>query len=347
MLLFADGEYDGLRRYVTWLEANRYVRFEDKMIPGWWRYPIVCGWGQQHYYLSRCWFSPSRPPSGHPSPVDYATQANYEAIVEVLRNNRLPFVSLVIDDKWQTFYGDPWPDPGKWADMRGFIDRLHDEGKRVLLWLKAWDCEGVPVEECVTTIEDKPVTVDPSNPSYESRLRKAVNLMLSPKAGCLNADGFKIDGIKAAPTGKALRSYGSIWGVELVRRLFEIIHDEAKKTKCDAMIMAHTANPYFSDVVDVLRLNDIHHACEHIVERMTHRAKVARIACPSWLIDTDNWPVPNRETWLKYMRVQPQLGIPSLYFATHLETSLEPIRPEDYAELREIWGEYVRGLAES
>ena len=44
---------------------------------------------------------------------------------------------------------------------------------------------------------------------------------------------------------------------------------------------------------------------------MTHRAKVAEVACPEAIIDTDNWPITNKSDWRDYTVVQPKLGVPS------------------------------------
>lgn len=336
MFAFADGDYAAQARYVKLLEERGYVEFPRREQADWWKRPIVCGWGHECYF--RCHLSTVPPPH-------YCTQANYEDIVRTLNGHGLSYGTLVVDDKWQGYYGDPRPDPGKWPDMRGFIEMQHAKGVRVLLWLKSWDCEGVPVEECVTDEDGKAVTVDPSNPAYEKRLRAAVRKMLSEDEGCLNADGFKLDATSNTPTGKKLKAHGEIWGIELLKKLYTIIHDEAKKAKPDALIMAHSPNPYFADIIDVLRLNDIHHADEQIVKRMTHRAKIAKIACPDWLIDTDNWPIPNRKTWLAYMREQPKLGIPSLYYADHIDISGEEITEEDYEEIRQIWAAYEEKLS--
>ncbi|NJD04174.1 MAG: hypothetical protein FIA99_16625 [Ruminiclostridium sp.] len=332
---FAEGEYEALEKYVSVLHDRGYVHFPERKAADWWKRPIVCGWGYECYVRTQLTTVP---------PPHYATQSNYEHIAGVLEKQGIKPGMLVIDDKWQTYYGDPYPDIGKWLDMRGFIESQHKKDIRVLLWLKFWDCEGVPAVECVTDENGNAVTVDPSNPAYEKRLRAAIRNMLSSEEGCLNADGFKLDSICCTPTGKKLKAYGEIWGIELLKKLYDIIYDEAKKVKPDAYIMAHSPNPYFADVIDVLRLNDIHHADEQIIKRMTHRAKIARIACPDWLIDTDNWPIPNRKTWMEYMRKQPELGIPSLYYIDYIDISGEKITEEDYKEIRQIWDGYEKEI---
>ncbi|NJD03737.1 MAG: hypothetical protein FIA99_14335 [Ruminiclostridium sp.] len=335
ILAFADEEYAALAKYVNILQEEGYIHFPKRKIANWWKLPIVCGWGYECYIRTQLTTVP---------PPHYATQGNYEFIAKTLEKHDIRPGMLVVDDKWQTYYGNPYPDIGKWLDMRGFIESQHKKDIRVLLWLKLWDCEGLPAEECVTDENGKAITVDPSNPAYEKRLRAAVSNMLSGDEGCLNADGFKLDSINSTPTGKKLKAFGKIWGIELLKKLYDIIYDEAKKVKPDALIIGHSPNPYFADVIDVLRLNDIHHADERIIKRMTHRARVAGIACPDWLIDTDNWPIPNRKTWMEYMREQPKLGIPSLYYIDYIDISGEKITDDDYEEIRRIWDKYKKEL---
>src|SRR5690606_31690648 len=119
---------------------------------------------------------------------------------------------------------------------------------------------------------------------YEARLRTAVRNMLSPDG--YDADGFKIDFTARIPSGYGLRIHEEVWGLELMRRYLSIIYSEAKQTKPDALIIAHTPHPYLADVVDMIRLNDIN-MDKDVNRAMLHRAKVAMLACPEAIIDTD------------------------------------------------------------
>jgi hypothetical protein len=177
------------------------------------------------------------------------------------------------------------------AGPDGFIAGQR-RGRHVLLWLKAWDPEGVPAEECITNAAGLPVAVDPTHPAYEQRLREAVRVMLTD----YDADGFKIDFTARVPSGPGFRLHGDAWGVELMRAYLAIVHGEAKRAKPDALIMTHTPHLYLADVVDMIRLNDVNTGTD-VNRAMTHRARVASIACPGVIIDTDNWPMTDRETW--------------------------------------------------
>ena len=88
----------------------------------------------------------------------------------------------------------------------------------------------------------------------------------------------------------------------------------------------------------MLRLGDIYtHRPDSVVPEMTFRAEMARIADPDWLVDTDGWPIPSLTAFREYVDVQPTLGVPSLYYATHLDTTGEPLTPDDYARIRKAW----------
>ncbi len=329
---FAADEYAALAAHVTALRAGKLVSLpanEDK--PAWWRSPIYCGWGAQCYLAAL----------DHARAPDYARQAHYDGFLAALDANGVHPGIVVIDDKWQAAYSDNVVDSAKWPDLPGFIAAQHAADRRVLLWLKAWDCEGVPVSECVTHAGGLPVAVDPSNPAYEQRLRASVRRMLSSDG--YDADGFKIDFTARIPSGPGLRLHGGMWGLELMRRWLWIVHSEAKAVKPDALVMAHTPHPYLADVVDMIRLNDINMGSD-VNRAMIHRARVAAIGCPEAIIDTDNWPITDKATWRAYVQIQPELGVPSLYYATHIDSTGEPLEPEDYALIREAWARYNQTL---
>jgi hypothetical protein len=294
---------------------------------GWWHSPIFCGWGAQ------CHLAASQ---GGRAP-EYARQDVYEDFLKTLEAEDVNPGIVVLDDKWQSMYGENRADESKWPDLHSFIARQHAHGRKVLLWLKAWDPEGLPLEECVTNATGLPVAGDPSNPAYERRLRESIQKMISSHG--YDADGFKIDFTARIPAGPGLNIHGNTWGLELMRLYLSILHSEAKRIKPDALIMTHTPHPYLEDVIDMIRLNDINGGRD-VKESMTHRARVAAIACPQLSIDTDDWPMPDKAAWRAYTRLQPDLGVPSLYYVTHIDASGEALDAEDYQLIRESWARY-------
>lgn len=324
----AASPYDAIARHVQVLAQRGAVDLApDRDQPPWWHTPIYCGWGSQCYVAAE---------QGERAP-DYARQELYDGFLATLAGHGLQPGVVVLDDKWQATYGDNRVDTTKWPDVRGFIDQRHAARQKVLLWLKAWDPEGLPASECVTNAAGLPVAVDPTNPAYERRLRESVRLMLGSDG--YDADGFKIDFTARIPSGPGLRLHGDLWGLELMRRYLAIIHDEAHRVKPDALVMTHTPHPYLADVVDMIRLNDINTGTD-VNRAMTHRATIAAIACPHAVIDTDNWPITDRAAWRDYVRLQPELGVPSLYYASHIDSTREPLTEDDYALIRAAWQQY-------
>lgn len=326
-MYFDDDPYGAIEAHVEALRASGMAPTVQQPKAAWWREPIFCGWGAQ------CGIARN---NGGRAP-DYARQVHYEGFLHTLEAQGISPGTVVIDDKWQAAYGDNIADSEKWPDLPGFIAQQHHAGRKVLLWLKAWDPEGLPADECVTNNVGEIIAADMTNPAYERRLREAVERMISPQG--YDADGFKIDFTARIPASPGLRSAGDVWGLELMRRYLEIVYASAKRIKPDALVIAHTPHPYLADVVDMIRLNDINIG-KDVNMAMQHRARIAAIACPDSLIDTDNWPMTNRATWRRYLPLQLELGVPALYFATQIDTTGEMLEDEDYTLLRDLWSQY-------
>lgn len=330
---FSENPYDALKKHVD--SCYRLLDLPKLPTqPDWWREPIFCGWGPQCYLASQ---------GDMPAPA-YAKQEHYEEFLAILDQQNIDPGIIVLDDKWQANYGDNLVDTNKWSDLTGFIAKQHTRGRHVLLWLKAWDPEGLPVEECIRNANGLPVAVDPTNPNFEARLRANVRQMLSSDG--YDADGFKIDFTARIPYSPSLQIYEPIWGLELMKRYLSIIYDEAKQAKSDALVMTHTPHPYLADVTDMIRLNDINIGRD-VLAAMKHRARVAKIACPDLLIDTDNWPITDLATWRDYVAMQGQLGIPSLYAVTHIDTTGEKLTDADYDLIRRTWSDYRQAVIQS
>lgn len=326
---FGPDPYTLLAEHIRRLRADGLVPTVNAAhTPAWWPEPIFCGWGAQCYQAGVH--------GGRAS--DQASQVNYEGFLANLARHQVLPGTIVLDDKWQNAYGTNTVDEAKWPNLPGFIRDCHARGQHVLLWLKAWDAEGVPAGECIRNAAGLPLAVDPSNPAFAARLRASVRTMLS--AGGYDADGFKIDFSARIPSGPGIRTWNqAIWGLELMRLYLAIIHEEAQLVKPDALIITHTPHPYLADLIGAVRLNDIN--TQHdVVRQMEHRARVASIACPEALIDMDNWPMRDKANWRAYLSHRPLRGIPALYFASHIDASREALDQSDFALLRQTWEEY-------
>lgn len=297
--------------------------------PDWWRRPIFCGWGAQCHLAG---------PGGRAP--ELSRREHYDTWLAALEGRGIRPGTVVIDDKWQLAYGTSEADPERWPDLRGWIADRHARGQRVLLWWKAWDPEGLEPDRCVRNAAGRAVSTDPTEPGYRSILERSVRRMLGP--GGYDADGLKIDFTANTPSGPGLSRHGDAWGVELLRELLALVHEAAGSVKPDALLITHAPNPYLAPYAGMLRLNDVMRLDDPqpgapYVAHMRHRAAIVRAACPESLIDTDDWAMPDLATWRRYAAIQPQIGVPSLYYATHLDRSGEALTEEDDALVR-AWG---------
>jgi hypothetical protein len=314
----------GLRRYRDDLAARGHAPAPvGRETPAWWREPIFCGWGAQ-CHLEQVEGGLAR---------DYATQERYDGFLAHLEQHGLVPGTVVLDDKWQATYGRNEPDTAKWPDLRGWIARRHERGQHVLLWWKAWDPEGLPDELCVKSPDGVPVAFDPNGEAARAELREVVLRMLGGDG--LDADGLKVDFTARTPAGRALTPPGGTWGIALLHELLAVVYGAAKDAKPDALVITHTPHPSFVDVTDMIRLNDM--ISGDVVEQMTARAEIVRAACPELPIDTDDWRVPNKREWRAFLERKPELGVPSLYYATHIDNTGEELDEDDYAALRRVW----------
>jgi hypothetical protein len=305
-------------------------------VPRWWLQPMFCGWGAQ-CHLARAAGESLAAAAG------YSRQDRYDAFLATLAANGVVPGTVVIDDKWQTDYATGEPDPAKWPDLRAWIDQRHANGQRVLLWWKAWDPGSLPAELCVRTATGARVAIDPDEPAAGEAIRTSIRRMLDERE--LDADGLKIDFTARTPSGVTLQHHGPGWGVELLRRLLATVHDEAKRLKPDCLLIGHTPNTAIDPFVDMIRLNDMLRLDDPepavpIVRQMQYRAAVVAASSPDHPIDTDDWCVPDLASWRAYARIQPELGVPALYYATHLDFSGQQLESADYELVATTWSAY-------
>ena len=187
-----------------------------------------------------------------------------------------------------------------------------------------------------------PVALDPSNPRARALLREVMHELCGP--GGLGADGLKTDFTARTPSGHALTAKGPSWGIALLHDLLSLVYSEVKAAKPDALVITQTPHPSFADVTDMVRLNDTLRLddpggipAHALVPQMQFRAAVARAAMPDVLIDGDDWAMPDKRTWREYLEVKTAIGVPSLYYATHIDGSGEALDEDDYAAIRRVF----------
>ena len=347
---FARNEADAFNAYCRLLERRGLAPRPAAPGPAWHRRPLFCGWHEQ-MALGRLREAASPLPMAQAEVsslvFDECTQANHERWLDILNRERIPFGTLIVDAKWQRHLARFEEDKGKWPDMRGFIDRCHAQGVKVLLWLQAWSQEGLDPDLCAKR-GGEPVAMDPSHPGCRRHLEQGVERMLGSGPGQLDADGLKIDGTGGIPCGLTVETHGNVHGFALQHLLCEVLWRQAKATKPDALVSLYIASPHFRDVCDMVRLGDYYSPQGRPSTTLRQRAAVARAALPGVPIDTDGaLRFSLADDYLQELDVQLATGVPCLYEAENLyrhrafaKPAFSRLNERDYAAIRAVFSAY-------
>ncbi len=174
--------------------ALQYPPPPVRPVPEWWLRPIYCGWGDQVAHAMH-----QEGIGRECRALAYCIQGLYERWIARIEEASLPVGTVTIDAGWSP--SGVWePDPLKWPDLRGFIQRQHAAGRKVLLWLGTWLLDGLPKELSILG-DGRQWTADPSNPLYLEKVTRWVTDLLGPDG--FDADGFKIDQLGCYPNRRA------------------------------------------------------------------------------------------------------------------------------------------------
>jgi len=306
----AKDEYDALKKYADSLVSHGLISHIERKQPEWWKKPIVCGWREQ----TNIWQK-----NGGNRAYLYCRQEVYENLINKLEELQIPFGTVVIDAIW-SIAEEFWEiDKEKWPDMRGFINRMHEKGKRVLLWVCP-NTGALPDSEClICEYDEKSETgeinrrrfrlVDPLSPEYRKRIYNSFHTMFGSENGCLNADGIKLDYTGGMPYGEIVRCTKPLYGYEYLKAQFSLFHDGAKAAKPDSLLVFQSSNPYLAECFDMARLNDylIAPCLGRAFNSMEIRKRISESVNYGALIDVDGIRS------IDYINRMDLLGIPSIY----------------------------------
>jgi len=302
---FNKTEWDGIKDYRNYLMKNGYasdVPIEEKQIPDWWMYPLICTWGEQTLDNA----AQDKPRFTSNWVKEYVS--NLEKKLEIKK------YTLIIDDKWQQKYGDPYPDSTRFRDLRELVDWVHRKGHKVLLWWRCWYGEEGSLPDRMGILDGD--YIDATHPRFEEYVKQSVKMIFGDDAGELNADGLKVDyifDVRNPPVANYANPSLGI-GFREVYRYADILYREAKKIKKDCLITFSGPDPHFSLIQDISRLND---AGRDSLQRQ-YRAHVNALSAPNLLIDGDGAAM--FESLANYHHITSSVfSIPSLYYLTNFE----------------------------
>lgn len=334
ILIFgAPGRREALAFYADYYySTGRAVRKDpDEKKPRFWYGPMACGWIEQNAQYLRY-----HEANGC---QDMARQTTYDRFRGELEKRDLHPKILIIDDKWQVHYGLADADTEKWPDLRGWIDRMHDEhGCHVMLWFKLWDDEGLPDDCCIIDRKTGARWADPTSPAYDALLKEMMHRLLSSDEGCYNAYGLKLDYAFMQPAGRDAVSRDGRYGVELYLELIRKIYRYAKEAKPEAVISGSPCHPLFAPYIDHARLHDYWTDLRRCYEEFSFRKSIYEIAVPGVLFDTDGAGFSSRRDTVRYMTLAPEIGIPDIYCVTDMPVIT--VTDEDWAKVAAAWRKY-------
>ena len=324
---------------------------EQKVVPEWWLRPIYCGWGDQvAFAMAEEGVGKER------RAMAYCIQGLYERWISRLEEAEVPVGTVIVDGGW-SLTGVWQADEIRWPEMKEFIRRQHEAGRKVLLWLGTWLWDGLAKELSILG-DGRQWVADPTNPRYIELITQWITEMLSPEG--LDADGFKIDQLGFSPNRRSPRwcprfgflelgtepvrevqQAGEGWGIELLYLYQKAIYQAAKAAKPDCLITSSTVHPYFRDTFDMVRLHDMGRVPPDLMAAMKARADLAKAALPQHPIDTDDWIHRDYGMWLEYTMRSIEIGVPCIFFTERFITRWdgEPAtqKVEHLREIGEAW----------
>jgi alpha-glucosidase (family GH31 glycosyl hydrolase) len=197
--------------------------------------------------------------------------------VAVIRDNNLPFKTVLLDEGWHRARGIWEPHPDRFADMRSFVDELHQQGFKVVIWW-AWP----EIEKSAESEMDPKLLMgqgkrnrhdalmyDFSNPVVQQEyLKPLFEKLFSDAPGCYNLDGIKTD-FQADKIHADMPLTDDSWRGEenFLFRMHELFYTMLKSIKPDAVHIGCAGHYWLSQFIDINRTYDIHSS--NVIEHET------------------------------------------------------------------------------
>lgn len=316
----------------------------------WHRENVYCTWGDQ-CALAMKNLPPDVPENsvfegGDAAPV---LQTLNEPLVrraaEIIRRERLPIRTILLDDGWQIARGLWEPHPERFPEMRKLVDDLHREGFRVVIWW-VWseitkNAEPFLRREHLLAngkrLPDGELQYDFSRRSTrEEYLIPLFRRLFSSEPGCLDFDGIKTD----FQMEKILCEYppeDPAWRGEenYMAHLYPFLMKTMRSFKPDAVHIGCSGNYFLAGEIDINRTYDV---ANDDVQEHINRARMLEATAPGTPVVLDmHLYVSNRSAWLKAAAERKiPVHVGHLLFARDsMFTRPREASAEDWSELRE------------
>ena len=354
IITFPKDEFDAINVFREKLiEFGQYTPKTQKLseLPEWWKNSFVCTYGDQ-LVESRVG-----------NKIDEKWVDEFVDVVE--KEWGMDKFNLVIDDSWQYMHSFmPIVDEARFPDLRGFIDKLHERGHHVILWVtpmfdKTTNGFVTRSQELaiLSDTELKPplwgkyfdkkpgcFAIDYTADNARQFIKEVCEKLFGDGEGQYNADGVKMDfmGLLRDPETAHYAHPEKGMGHKELLHFYEMMYDETKKVKSDVIIDCTVGDPRFEHIIDFNRLHDTH--CGTREKEI--RADIISRACPNLLIDSDGALMFN--SWLATHYISSAVyGIPSNYYvkAYHEARINRTLAPEDKIPYSRLYLTYDEKMA--
>ena len=232
-------------------------------------------------------------------------QAAAEAILRRVTRRGLDPGVVWLGSEWRQSEAEAWP------DLDGFIAARRGEGREVVLSLPLW-------------------------PDEVGRFWSADELAVLLEPAGLDAAGLRL----TDPAPPAAGTPSELAGFEAVRAALRAVREAAGELRPDALVIAPTVNPYFAELVDMVPLGSLWSDRTVVEPTLRHRAVLARLCSPSWLLAVGDWHAPCLAAWREAATLAPQLGVPVLSQVEELTATHEALADDDLVDVITAWESY-------
>lgn len=295
LISFPKTEWDSIGLFREELGKRNLLQPKRDSIPAWWKKPAVVTYGDQMMELQYNWYSDND--WGSPRfNLDWLEMWLDRAEERLGRND----FTIVIDAFWQYPYSaEARVDPKRFGNMRGFIDKCHAKGHKVLLWMAPLidnpengfetlsERYGVLSPDRLSGgIVDGKYYIDYTADNISEYFKELSRMLFSDDSDALNCDGLKMDFLANLRNPENdvhyLNPENGI-GIKEIYRFYSEFQNAAARVKPDVLLNGSACDPRFENVMAMNRLHDI----QNVYEERELRAKISALACPGLLIDSD------------------------------------------------------------
>lgn len=235
----------------------------------WWREPLYCTWGDQtlladHETETNLLAQTTDKVAPIVSKLD---ETLVRRAVSVIRRERLPVRTILLDEGWNVARGDWRPHPERFPDLRGLVDELHAQGFKVMVWW-SWaeiaDHADIPADELAGNgrwrNKHRSRWRDYSDPRIqETYLKPLFRKLFSSEPGCYDLDGVKTDFLADKVHPETPLRDPSWRGEETYfQKLTALFHREMCRHKPDALHLGCAGNYWLAEFMDLNRTYDVH-----------------------------------------------------------------------------------------